>query len=72
MIEWVEPFGPNSEPVYCRVTEQTAIATQRHIGRTMPTPYEYESDERALEDFMVVHWAESVTEETADMGNVGV
>jgi hypothetical protein len=52
-IEWIEPFGPNNEPVYCRVPPATAIASQRRVA-------EYPTDERALEDFMTVHWAARV------------
>jgi hypothetical protein len=51
-VEWIEPFGPNNEPVYCRVTRETAIATQRRI-------HEYASDQDALDDFVTVHWAEA-------------
>ena len=61
-IEWIEPFGPDSEPVYCRVTTEVAIAYQKHSAATIrseawPAGFVYESDERALEDFMTVHWA---------------
>jgi hypothetical protein len=59
MIEWVEPFGPNSEPVYCRVSEKTAVATQRSSGM-QAKGYVYASDKDALEDFMIVRWAETV------------
>jgi hypothetical protein len=52
-IEWIEPFGPSNEPVYCRVPPATAIASQRRVA-------DYPTDERALEDFMTVHWAERV------------
>ena len=58
-IEWIEPFGPDSEPVYCRVTEQTAIATQKYTAATLPgrTSYIYATDAEALDDFVTVHWA---------------
>lgn len=62
-IEWVEPFGPNSEPVYCRVTPETAIATQKHSASTLAPPYVYTSDERALEDFITVRWATVIKED---------
>lgn len=58
-IEWIEPFGPNSEPVYCRVLPAVAIATQRKSAMDA-RKYEYLTDERALEDFMDVHWAVKV------------
>jgi hypothetical protein len=59
-VEWVEPFGPNSEPVYCRVTEATAIAHAKEVGKR--AKYEYKDDQHALDDFITVHWA-SVKEE---------
>jgi hypothetical protein len=59
-VEWVEPFGPNSEPVYCRVTKETAVATQKHSANDAKPGFIYESDERALEDFMTVQWANFV------------
>jgi hypothetical protein len=59
-IEWIEPFGPNSEPVFCRVPESTAVATQRHTAQGLERPYTYATDEDALVDFMAVHWAEFV------------
>ena len=40
------------------VTKEQAIAWQRAAGKQRG--YEYESDERALEDFLVVNWAETV------------
>src|SRR5271165_2706748 len=49
-IEWIEPFGPNDEPVYCRVPETTAIAVQR-------SKHNYNNDQQALDDFIAVHWA---------------
>lgn len=57
-VEWVEPFGPGPDTVYSRVTESAAIRRQRFVGETVGKPYT--SDERALEDFMTVHWAEFV------------
>ena len=49
-ITWVEPFAPSNEAVYCTISEKTAVEVQRSI-------HEYETDEQALEDFMIVHWA---------------
>ena len=49
-IEWVEPFGPNNEPVYMRVEESTAIAVMKKMHPEL-------ADQEALEDFIVVHWA---------------
>ena len=57
MVEWVEPFSPTNEPVYCRVTENTAIEMQRAAGLTANSHYTYPSDAAALEDFIINHWA---------------
>jgi hypothetical protein len=54
-VEWIEPFGPKSEPVYCRVPESTAIASMQDRARRKG--HEYATDEEALTDFMVIHWA---------------
>jgi hypothetical protein len=53
-VEWIEPFGPNSEPVYLSCPATTAVAV-------MMQAHPYESDQEALDDFIVVHWA-TVTE----------
>lgn len=49
-VEWIEPFGPDNEPVYMRVPETTAIAI-------MKQQHPYATDADALDDFIVVHWA---------------
>ena len=54
-VAWVEPFGPNSEPMECRVTRATAIAVAKAVAAKRGL--EYISDEDALEDFKVIHWA---------------
>lgn len=56
-VEWIEPFGPNNEPVYLRVPESTAIASAKHRWGSHPTRPGYSSDQDALDDFMIVHWA---------------
>jgi hypothetical protein len=61
-IEWVEPLGSGSEPVYMRA-RRSDIATVRR--RLEPR---YESDERAVEDFMVIYWAWYVTDATRGGG----
>lgn len=54
-VEWIEPFGPKNEPVYCRVPRSTAIA---HTRAAVPTgAVDTRNDEEAFEDFKVVHWA---------------
>lgn len=61
-VEWIEPFGPNSEPVYCRVAISTAIATQKYSAQQVKPEFRYPSDEAALEDFIAVHWGKIVEE----------
>jgi hypothetical protein len=51
LIEWVEPLSDGSEACYHQASARDIAATRR---RQEPR---YESDEAALEDFMVVHWA---------------
>ena len=58
-IEWIEPFGPTDEPVYLRISESTAIKTQRVFAAAKPH-IEYKTDSDALDDFMVCHWAQFV------------
>lgn len=53
-IEWVEPFEDN-DPVYMRVSRETAIKRQVRLGKTLGKPYLSEKD--ALDDFIVVNWA---------------
>jgi hypothetical protein len=54
-IEWVEPFGPNNEPVYMRVSESTAIAAIKAVAAKRG--HVYADDNDALEDFIAVNWA---------------
>lgn len=49
-ITWIEPWGPNSEPIYCYAPESTVVKWAKK--------YHPESnDAEALDDFMVVNWA---------------
>src|SRR6185437_1127881 len=57
-VEWIEPFGPKSEPVYCRVTIGVAVAVQRESVKSKG--FVYDSDEQALEDFITVYWAKRI------------
>lgn len=58
MIEWVEPFDSKARyPLICRMKEEDIIAYQR------AREPRYSSDEEALGDFMIVHWAYKVKEE---------
>ncbi len=60
-VEWVEPFGAGNVPVICCVKAEDAIAIQRKTGMDRkPFPYEYQSDEQALEDFITSHWARKI------------
>ena len=63
-VEWIEPFGPDSEPVYCRVPETTAIACQKASALQSQKKFVYPDDETALDDFMVVHYAQFVNQPT--------
>ena len=60
-VEWAEPFGPNCEPAYKRCRESTAIAAAHKVA--LEHNYTYKSDDEALADFMVVHWASFCPEE---------
>ena len=59
MIQYVEPH-PCGGTCLVTLTEEQAIEWQKkaaaHAG------YVYKSDEEALDDFMVVHWARKVEE----------
>jgi hypothetical protein len=54
-VEWIEPFGPNCEPVYMRTLASTAILVQKQGAAKHG--HIYENDMQALEDFIVVNWA---------------
>jgi hypothetical protein len=51
LIEWVDPLYDGSEACYHQATARDIAATRR---RQEPR---YESDEVALEDFLITHWA---------------
>lgn len=55
-IEWVEPLGNGSEPVFLRARASDIAKVRR---RQEPR---YESDERAIDDFLVVNFAYYVTD----------
>jgi len=57
-IHWDEP-GPNGENIHGKITVEEAIKRSkdwynRQIGDLIPPLY---TDEEALKDFLVVHWA---------------
>jgi len=57
MIEWIEPFDAEAKyTLICRMTEEDIIKYQREREPR------YTSDQQALDDFMVIHWATKVAE----------
>jgi len=58
-VEWVEPFF-ESEPVIMKITVATAIRFQKAAAARINKNFVYKSDEEALEDFLVVHWAKLI------------
>ena len=57
-IDWIEPFGPENQPVYMCVPESTATVVSKTIAASKG--HTYANDQQALDDFVTVHWA-SVT-----------
>jgi hypothetical protein len=57
-VQWIEPFSKHtgSDAVYLRIRGDTAIKQMRAV-------HAYKSDEDAFMDFVVVNWAEIITEE---------
>lgn len=51
IVEWVQPYGKHSEPVYSRMSYEDIAKTRR---KDEPR---YTSDQEAVDDFCVVHWA---------------
>jgi hypothetical protein len=62
-INWIEPWGPNSEPIYIRAQVETVIAKMK-----ANFPERNYTDQQALDEFVVVNWA-YITE---DIGNADV
>lgn len=55
-LTFVEPFTKEKAlPVYCFIDEETAIEAQKEAAAQ--SGHIYESNEDALDDFRVVHWA---------------
>ena len=63
-VEWVEPFI-DSDPVYSRISTETAIKAQKTSAKTIG--FEYKTDRDALDDFVICHWA-SIREEEEKNG----
>lgn len=63
-VEWREPYGEGPEPIMCRMSVEDAIAVSKRtivaMGHPVPT------DEHALAEFLVVHWAERIPPETEE------
>lgn len=62
---WIEPFGPNNEPMFCCVPEDTAIAYARAGALAQGFDYDQygeDGDALALDNFVVVHWATELPE----------
>lgn len=57
-VQWVEPFNKSSDPVFMRISKETAINTMKEIH-----PDVYENDEEAFLYFVAVHWASVVGDE---------
>lgn len=57
-VTWFEPTsGEDSTPIERTLTEAEAINQQRETARKARPGYEYKTDEEALDDFLIVHWA---------------
>lgn len=64
-IEWAEPWGLKDEPVFMRVRPEVAIAKMK-----ASFPERNYSDEGALDEFIVVNWAQVIEIEPIEEGNV--
>jgi len=65
---WVDPFGPNCDPVYTFAEPSTVIKIQRAVAEK--SGFDYPSDDAALDDFLVVHWA-SLVDIPVDLSKIG-
>ena len=62
-VEWVEPFWNEypDVPVILRLTVEDAIIVQKaSLEKSGNKTFKYESDEDALDDFVVIHWGNIV------------
>lgn len=55
-VEYVEPGEDGITPVTVRITKDEAIRIAKDIAKAHD--HEYDNDQDALTDFLVVHWAE--------------
>jgi hypothetical protein len=51
-IEWLEPYDKEGTPVICRMKYEDVAKVQRAKDKR------YVSDEQAVDDFIVIHWAQ--------------
>jgi hypothetical protein len=63
IVEWIEPYHSCPDGSYlgtltCRLPVEVAIASRKEMVKG--TDFTYESDEQALDDFIVVHWAKVI------------
>lgn len=66
-VEWVEPrYSHNELPVHVilRCTPEHAANYAKNTCKQLGRTNIYVNDEEALEDFMVIHWAEFKEYET--------
>jgi hypothetical protein len=61
LIEWYEPYDAEGKlNLICRMTKEDAIQAQYKARDQVRPGFVYESDQQALDDFMVIHWAREV------------
>jgi hypothetical protein len=61
-VEWDEPYGPEDVHMICRVKADEIIKHMKNLQeykKDHPN-YPYKSDQEALDDFVVIHWARTL------------
>jgi len=64
-VEWQEPFGQGKYGYICRAKKEEVIRYMRDEYQyqfTNHPNYPYKSDEEALADFLIIHWAKLVVD----------
>lgn len=56
-VEWVEPFDENSNEVIMRIRPATAVDFMQDLASERKAPFNYKTDQDALDDFLTCHWA---------------
>ena len=59
-VEWIEPFGPHNEPVFCRVRPDVAIECSKAAAKKANPSFVYQNDQTAFEDFIITYWASTI------------